>query len=112
MDLFRIILNLKDLDTFDRFDHFKMESIQSCSQLMRRLVTQRPLTCGMPSGMPTIQGLLQRAPKISSIHMAGKHISIYLFGSGALFRPPFLQQTYETCVFVPQGVGTYFKWLL
>ena len=41
--------------------------------------------------------------------------TIYQFtcsAQGLSSAPPFLQQTYETCVFVPQGVGTYFKWLL
>ena len=32
---FRMILNLKDLNTFVRFHHFKMDSIHTCSQLMR-----------------------------------------------------------------------------
>ena len=30
---------------------------------------------------------------------------------GALFRPPSLHQTYETCIFVPQKIGTYIRWL-
>lgn len=32
---FRMILNLKDLKTFVRFHHFKMDSIHTCSQLKR-----------------------------------------------------------------------------
>lgn len=32
---FRMILNLKDLKTFVRFNHFKMDSIHTCSQLKR-----------------------------------------------------------------------------
>jgi len=32
---YRMILNLKDLNTFVTFHHFKMDSIRTCSQLMR-----------------------------------------------------------------------------
>lgn len=53
----------------------------------------------------------QRAPKRSQIHMKGKPISIYMLSTGALFCTLSIHQTYETCVFIPQGVGTYTKWL-
>ena len=102
---FRMILNLKDLKTFVRFHHFKIPSILVPNS-RDLVVTWRSLTFGMP----TIQGLLPKSTK-NVLNSYGRETCANLpaWLRGSLFRLPSFHPTYETCVFVPQGVGTYFK---
>ena len=51
---YRMILNLKDLNTFFPFHHFKMDFIHTCSQLMRPQCYMASIDLRV---MPTIQCL-------------------------------------------------------
>ena len=61
--------------------------------------------------MATTQYLLLKNTKnILNSYGRETHINLHALLRG-LFRPLSLHQTYETWVFVPQGIRTYLKWL-
>ena len=103
---FRMILNLKDLKTFVRFHHFKMDSIHTCSQLKRprcymAFIDLRDAYYSGP--------IAKEHQKFLNSYGRETCVNLPAWLRGSLFRLPSFHPTYETCVFVPQGVGTYFK---
>ena len=88
---FRIILNLKDVNTF--VSSFKMDSIHTCSQLMRPCCYMASITYGIP----TIQCLLPKSTK-NILHSYSRETCINLAAWLRGSSPPSLHQTYVAYV--------------
>ena len=87
--------------------NFQMDSIHICSQLMTpRFIASIDLRDTYYS-LPIAKEL----QKYLKFVWQGNLYQFKCLAQGLSSALPSLHQTYETCVFVPQGVGTYLKWL-
>ena len=88
--------------------NFKMDSIHTCSQRMtpRCYMASTDLRDAYYS-VP----IAKEHPKYLKLVWRGSLYQVTCLAQGLSSALPSLHQTSETCVFVPQGVGTYLKWL-
>lgn len=81
---FYMILNLKDLNTFVCFHHFKVDSIHTCSQLMRPCCYK----VSIDLSMPTIQCLLPKSSKnIANSYERETYINLHAWHRSSLLHP-------------------------